>query len=234
MSVRAITMGNAASSSRERGHDPYDSGPEAAHALVDAEQTRLPRVLWEPACGTGDIVKALRLRGREVIASDLDSDLPGAMLGVDFLMEYKLPDHRIQAIVTNPPFNLARQFVEHALTLCPRVYMLLRLQFLEGQRRSSVLDDNYLARVLVFKNRLPRMHRRDWTGKRTAPTLCMAWFVWDRMRAKRPAIIRRISWTPVAHLLEGPEEQQRRIIRESGRLDPDPGPLFRQQTEAAE
>jgi hypothetical protein len=35
-------------------------------------------------------------------------------------------------IVTNPPFKLAAQFVAHALSLCPRVAMLLRLSFLES------------------------------------------------------------------------------------------------------
>ena len=35
-------------------------------------------------------------------------------------------------IVTNPPFKLAAQFAAHALSLCPRVAMLLRLSFLES------------------------------------------------------------------------------------------------------
>jgi hypothetical protein len=34
-------------------------------------------------------------------------------------------------IVTNPPYKMATQFVTHALTLCRRVIMLLRLAFLE-------------------------------------------------------------------------------------------------------
>jgi hypothetical protein len=230
-SVRAITMGNAASRNSERGHDPYDTGPEAPHALVDAERERLPRFIWEPACGCGDIVNALRLRGHTVFASDLiDCGLPDAEIGTDFLKATKLPNHQIQAIVTNPPFKLAAEFAEHALQLCPRVYLLLRLNFLEGgtqkPERARVLDDGSLARVLVFANRLPRMHRRNWSGKKTGPTMVMAWFVWDRMRKPRPPIIRRIWWQPVAHLFEGPEEAQRRKIREAGKLNPDPGPLF--------
>ena len=75
-------------------------------------------------------------------------------------------------IVTNPPFKLAAQFAAHALSLCPRVAMLLRLSFLEagnektkaGRARLFALDSGQLARVHVFRNRLPMMHRDGWAG----------------------------------------------------------------------
>jgi hypothetical protein len=52
----------------------------------------------------------------------------------------RAPCFYVGAIVTNPPYKLADQFVEHALTLCPRVIMLLRLAFLESRRRSDLID----------------------------------------------------------------------------------------------
>ena len=63
-------------------------------------------------------------------------------------------------IVTNPPFKLAAQFAAHALSLCPRVAMLLRLSFLEsgnektkaGRARLFALDGGHLARVFVFRS----------------------------------------------------------------------------------
>jgi hypothetical protein len=39
-------------------------------------------------------------------------------------------------IITYPPYRLADKFVAHALELCPRVLMLLRLALLESRRRS--------------------------------------------------------------------------------------------------
>ena len=39
-------------------------------------------------------------------------------------------------IITYPPYRLADEFVAHALELCPRVLMLLRLALLESRRRS--------------------------------------------------------------------------------------------------
>ena len=53
----------------------------------------------------------------------------------------------------------ADEFVRHALTLVPRVVFLLRLAFLEGVGRSDVIDGGQLARVYVFRNRLPMMDR---------------------------------------------------------------------------
>ena len=39
----------------------------------------------------------------------------------DFLDFSPARPPEIDAIVTNPPYRLAQQFVRHALTLCPRV-----------------------------------------------------------------------------------------------------------------
>ena len=98
------------------------------------------------------------------------------------------------AIVTNPPFRDAQRFVRHGLRLVPRVVMLLRLAFLESDRRSDILDDGPLCEVLVYRKRLPMMHRAGWEGRKANSGMAFAWFVWDRILADRPAIIRRISW----------------------------------------
>lgn len=176
----------------ERGEDCYQTPIEATHALLRAES--LPPYWWEPACGPGAIVRVAREAGYKVVATDLvnynspDQDHSRR----DFLLEQVLPDG-VQAIVTNPPFKLANEFVEHALRLCPRVIMLLRLTFLESTRRTSILDNGHLARVHVFKNRLPMMHRDGWTGPRVSNPTAFAWFAWDRDH-DGPTTLHRISW----------------------------------------
>ena len=105
----------------ERGHDLYETPAEATHALLRAE--RLPQNLWEPACGPGAIVRVLRGAGHKVVGTDLvDYGSPDQDHGGwDFLLERKLPKlakgDNVEAIVTNPPFKLAGEFVEHALKL---------------------------------------------------------------------------------------------------------------------
>ena len=175
----------------DRKDDLYETPPVAVEALLRVE--KLPQVLWESACGPGSIVRVLRAAGHSVMATDLvDYGCDGSIARVDFLMESRAPDS-IEAIITNPPFKLASEFVAHALKLCPKVYMLLRLAFLESTRRNPILDGGHLARVHVFRNRLPMMHRHGWTGPRSTSATPFAWFCWDRAH-QGPATIDRISW----------------------------------------
>ena len=173
----------------ERGDDFYATPPVAVEALLRVEQ--LPHSIWEPACGDGAIVNVLRAHGHDVYATDLvERGCPDSYPEIDFLMESKCP---CEAIVTNPPFKLAEEFLERSLELCPRVVFLLRLAFLESERRSYLLDQGWLARVWVFRKRLPMMNRAGWEGRKANSGMCFAWFVFDRSK-KQDAIVRRLSW----------------------------------------
>ena len=174
-----------------RRDDLYETPDVAVHALLRVES--LPRFIWEPACGPGRIVNVLRAAGHTVIGSDLvDYGDPTHFYRRDFLMEFKVPDG-CQAIVTNPPFKLAEEFAAHALELCPRVIMLLRLAFLESERRSEILESRGLARVYVFRKRLPMMHRWNYEGPKASSAIAFCWMVWDRNHTG-PTTLHRISW----------------------------------------
>jgi hypothetical protein len=174
----------------ERGNDCYSTPPVAVEALLTVES--LPYPIWEPATGHGNIVRALRDAGHVVIASDIMHFTFPLDFEGDFLKQMRAPAG-VQLILTNPPYKLATEFVDHALTLCPRVIMLCRLAFLEGERRSEILDTGALVAVHVFRNRLPMMHRDGWTGTRASSAMAFAWFVWDRNHTGG-ASIDRISW----------------------------------------
>lgn len=189
--MTALTDQPGQHSHSDRKDDLYETPRCAVEALLRVE--RLPHFIWEPACGPGAIVRVLRERGHRVWATDLnDYFCPESDYKIDFLMEWQQRID-IEAIVTNPPFKLANQFVEHALFHAPLVCMLLRLAFLEGVERSPILDGGKLARVHVFRNRLPRMHRAGWEGKRSSSRVAYAWFVWDRFHSGPPTL-GRISW----------------------------------------
>ena len=70
--------------------------------------------------------------------------------------------------------------------------MLLRLAFLESERRSRILDTGTLARVHIFRRRLPMMHRDGWQGPKASSAMAFAWFIWDRAHTG-PAILNRVS-----------------------------------------
>jgi hypothetical protein len=174
-----------------RGDDLYETAPEAVYALIKAEY--LPPVIWEPACGRGSIVGVLREAGHLVIATDLNNrGCPTSLAGIDFLTEHRVPSGAT-CIVTNPPYKLAQEFAEHALRLCPRVIMLLRLAFLESERRTGILENGRLARVHIFRNRLPMMSRDGWNGPIATSSICFAWYVWT-WDHKGPPMLHRISW----------------------------------------
>jgi hypothetical protein len=174
-----------------RGNDLYETPEVATLALLAVEL--LPPTILEPASGRGAITKVLRRAGRTVIENDIVDYGRGQDSVQDFLHLKPAWADGIDAIVTNPPYRLAQPFVRHALTLCPHAFMLLRLTFLESERRRDVLDGAGLIRVHVFRNRLPMMHRDGWSGNRVSNPTAFAWFVWERGYTGKTEID-RISW----------------------------------------
>jgi hypothetical protein len=178
----------------ERGADLYETPPIAVEALL-AVETDLPHWVWEPCAGRGAITKVLHDRGHAVVCSDLIQydDFPLHFVG-DFLTQTKAPAG-CDAIVSNPPYQIATEFTRHALDLAPRVYLLLRLAFLESVCRSEILEKRGLARVHVFRKRLPMMHRHGWSGPRASSAIPFAWFCWLRDH-RGPAVVDRIGGSP--------------------------------------
>lgn len=174
---------------REHVDDCYDTDPVAVRALLKVE--KLPLRIWEPCCGTGNIAEELRFAGHQVIATDLHArGCPDSSIR-DFFKP--APQHKCDAIVTNPPFRLAEQFISLSMDRAPLVVMLLRLAFYESQRRSRLLDSGRLARIHVFANRLPMMHRDGFTGKKASSAIAFGWFIWSRDYFG-PTTIDRIRW----------------------------------------
>jgi hypothetical protein len=178
---------------RVRGDDCYETPPEAVEALLAVED--VPPLVWEPACGPGAIARVLRAHGRRVVATDLvDYQSPDQDAArVDFLLDQTAPEG-CQCIITNPPYKLGGEFVAHALRLVPTVIMLLRLAFYESTGRANILDCGRLARVHLFANRLPMMHRRGHDGQKIASSaMAFAWFCWDAAH-HGPPTFNRITW----------------------------------------
>ena len=173
----------------DRRLDLYETPVCAVEALLRVET--LPHYIWEPAAGNGAIVRVLRAAGHVVFAGDIIHRYFPLDREEDFLKTTRAPP-RTQMILTNPPFSHATEFVEHALTLCPRVIVLGRLSFLESRRRCGILDTGMLAAVHVFSERLPMIHRDGWTGPRASNSVPYAWFVFWRDH-NAPATLDRIS-----------------------------------------
>jgi hypothetical protein len=182
---RSLNTGVGMCPYSERGHDLYETPSGAVRALLAEEA--LQGNIWEPASGRGAIVRVLRATGHRVIATDLiDYGCTDATGGVDFLQQCSAPEG-VTTILTNPPFSHANEFVRHALTLAPRVIMLLRLLFLETQGRRDILEGGRLARVYVFRNRV-QTHRDGWEGEKRSQPMALSWYVWERQHCGRPEL----------------------------------------------
>lgn len=135
--------------------------------------------IWEPACGSGKMVRALQKR-MKVTATDIET-------GDDFLTYFNLPSYEITAIVTNPPYELAREFIEHALKLMePKgtVAMLLRTDFDHAKSRQHLFGQcrHFWAKIVLTK-------RIKWfEDSKGQPSFNHAWFVWQLGNRKTPTL----------------------------------------------
>lgn len=174
-----MSTGNRVHAVKDRAPvgDLYETPEVATRVLMAVEA--LPKLVYEPACGPGAIVRVLRDAGHTVIAHDLiDWGCPDSESRRDFLMEREAP---APTIVMNPPFMNAESFVSHALDLCPEVYALMRVAFLEGLRWEERRFRDHLCRVHVFAPRLPFMHRRGWDGPvNSNSAMPFSWMVFRR------------------------------------------------------
>jgi hypothetical protein len=175
-----------------RGDDYYQTPREATYALLKA--FKVPNAVYEPACGAGAIVNILRAEGHTVHASDLvDRGCPDS--SVSNFLEQTKPIPGVDVCLTNPPFKIAHEFIRKSRELYPMTIMLLRLAFLESMKRSDILDAGDLSKVMLFRRRLPFMHRENYTGKRNSNSaMPFCWMVWSRDHHSGPATVERIDW----------------------------------------
>lgn len=150
-------------------------------------------VVLEPAAGLGNISATVaRLRPEAVVVSgDIEQrDFPLHYTN-DFLQQpFKA---NVNCVITNPPFSHALEFIERGLEICTGdVIMLLKLAFLETQRRRPLFDKGHLREVWVSSSRIdcysPDVEVNA-KGKRTnSSTMALAWFVFNRNFKGDPVI----------------------------------------------
>lgn len=176
--------------SSDRGLDAYFTPPEATLSLLAIEP--VPSRIWEPACGDGAISKLLLKAGHNVVSSDIHNYGFKGTLEANYLKCFDKTG--VQGIITNPPFKLAQEFAEKAISEVPYVALLLRTNFLESLTRLPFFRATPPARVWISARRLPMMHRHGWTGPEAPSNTCFAWFVWDSRERDLGPQLRWFDW----------------------------------------
>lgn len=132
--------------------DFYATDPIAIDLLLNDGGVKLTNV-WEPCCGMGHLSNRMKQYGINVFESDICDR--GVGVQKDFLKHTKSNE---LDIVTNPPYKLAEEFVRHSLDISVggvRIFMFLKLQFLEGKsRRQHLYDHKCLKTVYVCSSRV--------------------------------------------------------------------------------
>jgi hypothetical protein len=163
--IKALTSGGV-----RRELDFYPTPPEATRALLSLIQGWPANRIWEPCCGDGAIAKVLEAEGFTVIASDL-ADRGYGEPGVDF---FKTGFSKGEALITNPPFGRADDFIRHADRIgVQRMALLLKINFFSAAKRLNVWG-TWRPRLVA-----PMTWRLDFTGAGSPHTDCM-WVLWDR------------------------------------------------------
>lgn len=149
-------------------------------------------VYFEPFCGRGDIASVIhRLKNPKVIiGNDIDhSDKTywhfiEQVSDLDFFSEGFTFPKGVNAIVTNPPYNMAKEAIELCLdemrssTSLSVVAMLLRSEFDHAYTRRHLFERPYYMGKVVLTSR-PRWD--DWWNgmpPKSGPRHNFSWFLW--------------------------------------------------------
>ncbi len=183
-----------------QARDFYPTEPWVTEALLAAIDFVPPggirdtTVIWEPACGDGRMCRVIDRNRYFFVASDIhDYGWPGTIIG-DFLRDAAhaiLPPDAfsvgVHAVITNPPFHLAREFIRRALHVtqatCGKVAILQRHEFDAPKGNRPLFQHPAYTAKLILPRR-PRWSDDD----KASPRFPYAWYLWDWRHIGAPII----------------------------------------------
>lgn len=153
--------------------------------------------IWEPACGEGQMVRALEAHGAHVTATDLmEHGFEGQADVLDFTDELPagVPMFFFDSIITNPPYGqggrTAVRFIERGLERLPPgglMAMLLSADFDSGSTRAHIF-----GACRSFAGKVTLRRRIEWFPPepgQAGPSANHAWFIWERSHLRRGASV---------------------------------------------
>jgi len=159
-------------SQRESGYfriekDDYATPEWVTRVLVPHIPRKKTCLICEPALGAGKLADELARCGY-IIESNTDPNY-------DFLKDCYWHD----AIVTNPPYSIADEFITHSLLMTKAlkgfVAMLLRTDFDHANSRRKLFADHpHFMKKIVLTRRI-----RWFEHSTGSPSFNHAWFIWD-------------------------------------------------------
>ena len=176
------SLGASNHSDKERVEDDfYATSPKAVDELLKYAELEIPNRIWEPSCGSGCLSERLMDYGREVVSTDL-VDRGYGQGGVDFFTKKTMPEG-CTAIITNPPYKFATQYVRHALKLLPEdglLCLFLKTTFAEGKGRwKDIFSLQPPMYVLQCVERIICARNGNF-GEEKGSAVSYAWWIWKK------------------------------------------------------
>ena len=181
---QSLSAASASDPSGRRVYDAYYTPPALANALVSRLGNIRGLRALEPSGGAGAFVAAMTAAGASVTSIDRDALAP---CRPDIVGDFLDHESQYDIVVGNPPYRDAEAHVRHALTLAPRVAMLLRLAFLEGKARRPFWTQHPPSLVSVL------VQRPSFTGSGKTDSCAYGWFEWDSTWTL-PPVLGWVSW----------------------------------------
>lgn len=176
MGLGAAMAGGNPEDGREED-DFYPTPWEVTEALLRKYKFG-DRVIHECCAGDGAMVEVIQRHGYEVVASDIVQRGASNVIIQDFLT---LKQPMAKVVVTNPPFKLAAQMIEHGMgelgldCMC----LVLKSTFFHARNRHGLFQ-RHKPKVVA-----PLLWRPDFLQK-GRPTMDCSWFIWVRGNTNDP------------------------------------------------
>lgn len=191
-----ITLGASNHTDKKRQSVDYYATDSVA---IDLLRTKfvIPENVWEPAAGDGNLSKRLIELGHNVLSTDMyQHSWNECFDGIDFLKmrwPHFMPKDNA-CILTNPPYALTEDFVEHAMEIVPDddtpVIFLLKTLNLEGKGRyKRIFSKGWLQGIYQFVERLQCAKNNDFENM-NGSAISYAFFIFKR----RPCTVPTIQW----------------------------------------
>lgn len=179
-----LMLGVNPNTEREK-NDFYATNPHALEIAMPIFKDILDKNVWECTCGQGHLSEVLKEFGYNVKSTDLINRGYGEVQ--DFL---KCEDKFKGDILTNPPFKLAKNFIEKSFELIEDeryAIFFLKIQFLESKLRKEMFVKYPLKYLIVNSERQQCAKDADFE-KYKATTQCYCWYIFQKGYKGEPIV----------------------------------------------
>lgn len=207
MNTTLNTLGSSYISDRDREDlDFYQTPSYATKTLIEHFDFK-SKFIWEPMAGNGMIAKELTATSYNVYSTDIverdfklnavldyfTASSPLPLVGGDF------------AVVTNPPYNVANEFLKHTLEVVqPKTCcVFLPTRYLEGiSRYEQIYSKHKPSKILAYVRRIGCFTLKDIAnGKKitdhgVGSAVSYMWLCFDRDSYNNQDTKTELEWVP--------------------------------------